>query len=340
MGTEKRERQKANRALKHQQEVQSAARRKTYRKVAIGVGAVVAIILFVWIASNIVGTDDDEPTTDAPPATLRRDHPGHRARLHRRLTPMTPMRLAAALGAALLLVAGCASDSDESGADSTGTSIGCGSRRHRAARRRPSADCPPIEGADSQTRQFDSAPPACLEPGTSYEAIVTTNTGEFTIAVDPDTAPVAANNFVFLARNQYFDDTVCHRIIPNFVVQCGDPTATGTGGPGYTIVDEPPTVPYEIGSIAMAKTAAPDSAGSQFFVITGSDGSVTAARVRTVRPRRRRLRHRASRRWPPPAHRRANRANRSRSNRSASSNADAQIHAAHSAALPARLRPE
>jgi hypothetical protein len=68
VGTEKRERQKANRALKHQQEVQSAARRKMYRKVAIGVGAVVAIILFVWIASSIVGTDDDDgPTT---PVTL------------------------------------------------------------------------------------------------------------------------------------------------------------------------------------------------------------------------------------------------------------------------------
>ena len=67
MGTEKRERQKANRALKHQQEEQAAARRKIYRKVAIGVGAVVAIILFVWIASNIVGSDDDGPPT---PATL------------------------------------------------------------------------------------------------------------------------------------------------------------------------------------------------------------------------------------------------------------------------------
>ena len=73
MGTEKRERQKANRALKHQQEVQSAARRSTYRKVAIGVGAVVAIILFVWIASNIVGSDDDGPTT---PVTLPETVPG------------------------------------------------------------------------------------------------------------------------------------------------------------------------------------------------------------------------------------------------------------------------
>lgn len=136
------------------------------------------------------------------------------------------------------------------------------------------ADCPPVDGADSQTRSFGTAPPMCLEAGASYEAVVTTNKGEFTITLDPESAPAAANNFVFLARNQYFDATVCHRIIPNFVVQCGDPTATGTGGPGYTIVDEPPAPgQYQIGSIAMAKTAAPDSAGSQFFIITGSEGA-------------------------------------------------------------------
>ncbi len=188
------------------------------------------------------------------------------------MTHATPVRLAAALGAALLIVAGCGSDSDGSVADDAGTSISSASGDN-GSESSSGVDCPPVEGASSQTRQFDSAPPACLEPGASYEAVVTTNVGEFTIAVDPETAPVAANNFVFLARNQYYDDTVCHRIIPNFVVQCGDPTATGTGGPGYTIVDEPPTVPYEIGSVAMAKTAAPDSAGSQFFVITGSDGA-------------------------------------------------------------------
>ena len=137
-----------------------------------------------------------------------------------------------------------------------------------------SADCPPVDGADEQTQQFDAAPPTCLEAGATYEAVVTTNQGEFTIQLDPDSAPVAANNFVFLARNQYFDDTICHRIIPNFVVQCGDPTGTGTGGPGYTIVDEPPAPgEYEIGSIAMAKTSAPDSGGSQFFIITGTDGT-------------------------------------------------------------------
>lgn len=136
------------------------------------------------------------------------------------------------------------------------------------------SDCPPIEGTSTQNRSFDSAPPMCLDPDATYTAIITTNKGEFTIELDPDQAPVATNNFVFLARNQYFNETECHRIIPGFVVQCGDPTATGTGGPGYTIIDEPPaTGQYEIGSIAMAKTAAPDSAGSQFFIITGEDGA-------------------------------------------------------------------
>ncbi len=176
-----------------------------------------------------------------------------------------PARLLAALAVTAILAGACGSD-DSSSEPTTSEDT--------AADTTTAADCPPIDGADNQTRQFDAAPPMCLEPGVSYEAIVTTNQGEFTIALDPESAPVAANNFVFLARNQYYDDTVCHRIIPNFVVQCGDPTATGTGGPGYTIVDEPPAPgEYQIGSVAMAKTLQPDSAGSQFFVITGTDGA-------------------------------------------------------------------
>lgn len=167
--------------------------------------------------------------------------------------------------AAVVMAAGCGSETSGSadapdGADSASAD--------------PAGDCPSVDGASEQTQQFDSAPPMCLEDGATYEAVVTTNQGEFTIALEPELAPVTANNFVFLARNRYFDDTICHRIIPNFVVQCGDPTGTGTGGPGYTIVDEPPAAgQYEIGSIAMAKTAAPDTGGSQFFIITGSDGA-------------------------------------------------------------------
>ncbi len=185
---------------------------------------------------------------------------------------MTSKRLLAAAALAAVLIAGCGSDDSASRATTAtdgDTTVADAETADGAV-----GDCPTVEGADSQTRSFDAAPPMCLEPGVSYEAVVTTNKGEFTIELDPASAPVAANNFVFLARNQYFDDTVCHRIIPNFVVQCGDPTATGTGGPGYTIVDEPPAPgQYQIGSVAMAKTPAPDSAGSQFFIITGSDGA-------------------------------------------------------------------
>ncbi len=168
-----------------------------------------------------------------------------------------------------LIGAGCGSDS---AAAPEGSTVGTSSVTVAAPE--SSADCPPVEGATTKTQQFDAAPPECLVAGVTYEAIVTTNKGEFTIALDPASAPVATNNFVFLARNQYYDDTVCHRILPNFVVQCGDPTGTGTGGPGYTIVDEPPAPgKYQIGSIAMAKTVQPDSAGSQFFIISGSDGA-------------------------------------------------------------------
>jgi len=212
---------------------------------------------------------------------------------------MATKRLLALLALTTLIAAGCGSDSEPSTEPATDIDAGAAAVATDATAETtdavaevtdagnadtsdpaPSdasatdADCPPVDGADTQTRQFDAAPPMCLQPGATYEAIVTTNKGEFTIALDPETGPMAANNFVFLARNQYFDDTVCHRIIPNFVVQCGDPTATGTGGPGYTIVDEPPAPgQYQIGSIAMAKTQAPDSAGSQFFIITGSDGA-------------------------------------------------------------------
>ena len=184
---------------------------------------------------------------------------------------ITP-RLVAALAVGVLLVAACGSD--DASSDSPTAEAAAAGTTESAGDSASDAGCPPVEGAADQTRQFDTAPPMCLEDGVSYQAIVTTNQGEFTIDLDPESAPVAANNFVFLARHQYFDDTVCHRIIPNFVVQCGDPTATGTGGPGYTIVDEPPAPgEYQIGSVAMAKTVEPDSAGSQFFIITGSDGA-------------------------------------------------------------------
>ena len=80
-------------------------------------------------------------------------------------------------------------------------------------------------------------------------------------------APNTVNNFVVLARYHFFDNTICHRAIPGFAVQCGDPTGTGSGGPGYSFVDElPSTGSYKVGSIAMANTGQAGSTGSQFFI--------------------------------------------------------------------------
>ena len=132
--------------------------------------------------------------------------------------------------------------------------------------------CPAKDGSAAKAAQFEQAPQVCIEDGVTYTAIVSTNKGEFSIVLDQATAPIAVNNFVVLARYKYFDGTNCHRAIPNFVVQCGDPTATGSGGPGYQFADELPAAgSYKLGSIAMANSG-PNTNGSQFFIITGDDG--------------------------------------------------------------------
>lgn len=133
--------------------------------------------------------------------------------------------------------------------------------------------CPPADGADDRVAQFAEAPPVCIEDGRTYTAIVETNLGTLEIELDAAAAPTTVNNFVVLARYRYFDGTECHRAIPKFVVQCGDPTASGTGNPGYSFVDELPEAgAYRIGSVAMANSG-PNTNGSQFFIITGDDGA-------------------------------------------------------------------
>ena len=135
-----------------------------------------------------------------------------------------------------------------------------------------SLDCPPIDGTDTPTQSFPEQPPMCLEDGITYTAEVVTNKGEMTMVLDQEQAPVTVNNFVFLARNQYYDGLTCHRIIPGFVIQCGDPNGTGSGGPGYQFADELPVEgAYQLGSLAMANSG-PDTNGSQFFIITGDQG--------------------------------------------------------------------
>jgi cyclophilin family peptidyl-prolyl cis-trans isomerase len=110
----------------------------------------------------------------------------------------------------------------------------------------------------------------------TYKATVETSCGTFVIQLDPKQSPNAVNSFVFLADQKFFDGLIFHRISKNFVIQGGDPTGTGSGGPGYKTVDTPPSsATYPEGTVAMAKAGSEPAgtAGSQFFVVTGSGGS-------------------------------------------------------------------
>jgi peptidylprolyl isomerase len=112
----------------------------------------------------------------------------------------------------------------------------------------------------------------CIDPAKRYTALMETSKGPLSFALDSIGAPKTVNSFVFLARYHYFDGIAFHRIIPGFVIQGGDPTGNGTGGPGYRFADELPKAGrYEIGSLAMAN-AGPNTNGSQFFIISGQSG--------------------------------------------------------------------
>ncbi len=131
---------------------------------------------------------------------------------------------------------------------------------------------PTPDGSSEARQKFDGPPPMIIDPAKTYTATMVTSKGTLEIVLDPLSAPVTVNSFVFLARWHYFDGIVFHRVIPGFVLQGGDPTGTGTGGPGYRFNDELPKAGrYELGSLAMAN-AGPNTNGSQFFVISGPDG--------------------------------------------------------------------
>jgi len=108
------------------------------------------------------------------------------------------------------------------------------------------------------------------QPDRRYRATISTDRGEIVIALDPARAPRSVNNFVFLARDGFYDGLTFHRVVDGFVIQGGDPEGTGRGGPGYTWPDEPVQGEYIAGAVAMAN-AGPNTNGSQFFICTVDD---------------------------------------------------------------------
>ena len=137
--------------------------------------------------------------------------------------------------------------------------------------------CEDVEQPTPRTPAPQEQPTEILAEDKTYTATVRTNCGDFAFTLDQNASPKAVASFVALADGDYFDGTMFHRIVPGFVIQGGDPTATGTGGPGYSTVDTPAaSTTYGEGVVAMAKAAnePPGAAGSQFFVVTAADAGL------------------------------------------------------------------
>jgi cyclophilin family peptidyl-prolyl cis-trans isomerase len=160
---------------------------------------------------------------------------------------------------------------------------GCGSEKKipaslgttNATTTTDSDGCHPIKTPDPEERHAPK-PKRPLDPSKTYDVTLETNCGSFTIRLDVKDSPQATASFVSLVRRGYFLQTIFHRIVPGFVIQGGDPTGTGTSGPGYSTVDKPPKdTKYVEGVVAMAKTQTEPAgtAGSQFFVVTGPDAA-------------------------------------------------------------------
>jgi cyclophilin family peptidyl-prolyl cis-trans isomerase len=172
------------------------------------------------------------------------------------------VRALLALTLCLALLAGCGGGDDESadgGATTTAT------------------ECMDVEAPNAREPASNEAPTADLDSSKTYTLEFDTSCGSFTVTLDPDGAPKTSASLVALARDGYFDDTIFHRVVPGFVIQGGDPTQSGAGGPGYSTVDVPPSgSAYTQGVVAMAKSGveAPGTAGSQFFVVTGENAGL------------------------------------------------------------------
>lgn len=125
----------------------------------------------------------------------------------------------------------------------------------------------PLAPLDPPTNvhEYSAPPEMTINPSKLYQATITTAGGDIVLCLQPELAPNTVNNFVTLTRNKFYDGLTFHRVVPNFVIQGGDPTGSGSGGPGYEFPDEPVRSQYVEGAVAMANSG-PDTNGSQFFI--------------------------------------------------------------------------
>jgi cyclophilin family peptidyl-prolyl cis-trans isomerase len=145
------------------------------------------------------------------------------------------------------------------------------------------------ESPTTNAKGCPTSQPAALAAGEQRQIVMTTSMGEITLLVEADLSPIAVGNFVALAECGFYNNVIFHRIAymqdgTPFVIQGGDPTGTGTGGPGYQIKDEAVAGEYARGVLAMARSAAPDSQGSQFFIVLddGAQPPLESARTYAI----------------------------------------------------------
>jgi peptidyl-prolyl cis-trans isomerase B (cyclophilin B) len=140
---------------------------------------------------------------------------------------------------------------------------------------RPFGAPAPTAGGGNAGAGCPTSQPPVLPAGERRIVTIETALGSIELTIEANLSPIAAGNFVALASCGYYDGVGFHRVVPNFVIQGGDPTGTGGGGPGYNIQDEPVTSTYQRGTVAMARSPGPNSVGSQFFIVL-DDGAQRA----------------------------------------------------------------
>jgi cyclophilin family peptidyl-prolyl cis-trans isomerase len=169
-----------------------------------------------------------------------------------------------------LLAAGCGDSSDDTAG--TTTSATTASTETTSTATVGADGCSDVTVPEAREDGGATEPKERLDPEKTYKLVFKTNCGSFTVTLDQAKAPATAASLVSLANSGFYNNTIFHRIVPGFVIQGGDPTQAGNGGPGYQTVDPPPAgSTYDEGVVAMAKlgSEAPGTSGSQFFVVSG-----------------------------------------------------------------------
>jgi cyclophilin family peptidyl-prolyl cis-trans isomerase len=230
VGTEKRERQRANRQLKYEQQVKEDSRRRFTKRLLIGGGAAVALLVFILVLAWLVNRDSDDDSSATTTA-------------------------AAATTSGPATTTGASTTTPGSTATPAAFAYGTG-------------ECPPAEGVTAPVKTFTAAPQQCIDPAKTYTATIATDQGDIVIELDTTHAPGTVNNFVTLSRYGYYDDTTIFRSAQSIDIIQGGGNSTSDQF-GYTIPDEGSKWTYPPGKIAMANTGAPNSGGAQWFITTG-----------------------------------------------------------------------